>query len=121
MRKALLVLSVFSCLAACGGGSKLPAGSEDYVASGCKELHKDGLQTYFNCTGNIIEFRDQIAIPTAKKQGATVDPRYVMVFKKGTYTISVTKGQYEIVDGQAEADTAKPGYGMMILEYKIGG
>jgi hypothetical protein len=117
MNKALVAIPVLACIAGCG--SNLPAGASEYVA-GCSQFHKDGLQTYFNCTGKIVDFRDKVAIPVAKKQGATVDTRYVMIYKKGTYTIAATKGQYTLVNGEAEADTSKPGYGMMILDYKPG-
>lgn len=119
MNKAWIVLAVAG-LAGCGS-SGLPSGTNEYVASGCSQVLVNGQQTYFNCTGSIMDYRDKIAIPTAKKQGATVDPRYVMVYKKGSYSIAATKGQYEIVNGEAEADTSKPGYGMMILAYAKGG
>lgn len=116
MRIGLAVIALFAVV---GCGKNLPPGADAYVTNGCKEVHREEIRTYYNCEGKIIDFRDQVAIPEAKKQGAKVDPKYVMIYKKGTYTIATTKGQYAVVDGEAEADTSKPGYALMILTYKL--
>lgn len=116
------LLAIATGAAGCGGGSDLPPGAANYVGADCKHVTTTGLQAYYNCSGNIIDFRDKVAIPVAQTQGATVNPRFVTVFKKGAYTITVSKGQYAVKDGQEEpeVDSSKPGYAMMILTYKVG-
>lgn len=121
MKRGVALVAVAVVTAGCG--KSLPEGAAAYIQPGCKEVFRDELQTYINCPGDIKTFRDTVAFPEAKKQGAKVDPKYVMIYRKGTYTIAATKGQYvvkkgEETDKEAEADTKLPGYALMILTYK---